>query len=101
MCLAQYLSELTLLDGETYLCYLPSVIGAAAVALARHTLGFAAWDPSMVVRTGYGVPDFQACLVGLHGTFTRAKRCPQQSIVEKYKHARFHGASNVEPTPIY
>jgi len=99
--LAQYLAELTLLDGETYLCHLPSVIGAAAVALARHTMGFAAWDPAMAVRTGYSVADFQACLVSLHGTFSRAKRNPQQSIVEKYKHARFHGVSNVEPTPIF
>jgi hypothetical protein len=37
--LAQYLVELTLMDAQTYLHFLPSVIGAAGVALARHTLG--------------------------------------------------------------
>merc|ERR1719414_2712017 len=40
--LARYLTELTLLDADTYLPFVPSIIGASAVALARHTLGFAA-----------------------------------------------------------
>jgi len=99
--LAQFLAELTLLDGETYLGYLPSIIGAASVALARHTLGFAAWDDAMVARSGYAVADFQSCLISLHGTFGKAKKMQQQSIVEKYKHARFFQVSDVEPTPIF
>jgi len=99
--LAQYLAELSLLDGQTYLGYLPSVVGSAAVALARHTLGFAAWDETMVRRSGYSVGDFQSCLIALHGSFSKAKKCPQQSIVEKYKHARFYNVAQVEPTPIF
>lgn len=83
--LAQYLSELTLLNGEIFLGYLPSIAGAASVALARHTLGLAAWEPDMVDKTGYTVEDFESCLVNLHDTFIRAGDSPQQSIVEKYK----------------
>ena len=60
-------------------------LGASAVALARHTLGFAAWDAKMVRKTGYPVDDIRNCLIALHGTFTQAPTGPQQAIVEKYK----------------
>jgi hypothetical protein len=53
------LAELTLLEAETYLHFSPSVIGAASVALARHTLGLPAWDWSMSEKTGYQISDFQ------------------------------------------
>ena len=36
---SQYLVELTMMDGEHFLKYLPSVIGTSAVWLANHTLG--------------------------------------------------------------
>ena len=32
-----------MLDGETFIRFLPSVIGASAVCLASHTLGLDAW----------------------------------------------------------
>lgn len=36
-CLAMYLAELTILDAERYLQYLPSIIATAAIAVARYT----------------------------------------------------------------
>ena len=60
-------------------------LGASAVALARHTLGFAAWDANMVKKTGYAVEDIRMCLIALHRTFSAAQDAPQQAIVEKYK----------------
>ena len=60
--LAQYLAELTLLEAETYLHFAPSVIGAASVALSRHTLGLAAWDLAMSEKTGYQISDFQVLI---------------------------------------
>ena len=62
-----------------------NLLGASAVALARHTLGFAAWDANMVRKTGYPVDDIRNCLIALHGTFSKAITGPQQAIVEKYK----------------
>jgi len=76
-------------------------LGASAVALARHTLGFAAWDANMVRKTGYPVDDIRNCLIALHGTFSQATTGPQQAIVEKYKQQKHHGVSEVEPTPIF
>lgn len=39
----QYLCELALQDADPYLKYYPSIIAAAAVCLARHTVGQTAW----------------------------------------------------------
>ena len=62
-----------------------TILGASAVALARHTLGFAAWDANMVRRTGYAVEEIRMCLIALHRTFSQANTGAQQAIVEKYK----------------
>jgi cyclin A len=86
--LAQYLAELTLLDGQTYLHFIPSVIGAASVALARHTVGLTAWDSAMVNKTGLRIEDFKECLIFLHETFSNAAEYPQQAVREKYKHEK-------------
>lgn len=99
--LAQYLTELTLIDGEAFMPFSPSLIAAASVALSRHTLGLAAWDDSMVVKTGYTVEHFKECLIRLHETFERAPDMAQQAVREKYKNASYHSVSEVTPTPIF
>jgi len=99
--LAQYLTELTLIDGEAFLPFSQSLIAASAVALARHTLGLAAWEDSMVAKTGYNVEDFKECLIRLHETFERAPEMQQQAVREKYKNASYHSVSEVKPTPIF
>ena len=81
---ALYLDDFKILNSiYVYLSF--NNLGASAVALARHTLGFAAWDAKMVRKTGYPVDDIRNCLIALHGTFTQAPTGPQQAIVEKYK----------------
>ena len=90
-----YLMNLTKLlflfpiDGEAFMPFAPSIIASAAVALARHTLGLAAWEEEpMVTKTGYNVDDFKECLIRLHETFERAPEMAQQAVREKYKNAR-------------
>lgn len=39
----QYLTELTLLNGETFLKFVPSVIASSAVFVANETLGTECW----------------------------------------------------------
>ncbi|XP_059079385.1 G2/mitotic-specific cyclin-A-like isoform X2 [Tigriopus californicus] len=101
LCLAQYLSELTLMDARVYLAYRASIIGAASVALARHTQGLAAWPKHVATMSSLEVDDFKDCLVDLHATFTNASSQGQQAIREKYKSEKFHGVANLEPTPIF
>ena len=86
--LAQYLTELTLIDGEAFMAFSPSIVASAAVALARHTLGYAAWEDDMEAKTGYHVDDFKECLIRLHETFEAAADMGQQAVREKYKNAK-------------
>jgi cyclin A len=100
--MAQYLTELTMIDGEAFMPFAPSIIASAAVALARHTLGMAAWeDEPMVSKTGYSVEDFKECLIRLHETFERAPEMAQQAVREKYKNASYYSVSEVKPTPVF
>jgi len=87
--MTEYLSELMLLDAETYLPFPCNIRGAAAVALARHTLGVPAWPQGAVQFSGLEVDDFKECLVNLHETFSHAKDSSQQAIREKYKQDRY------------
>ena len=87
--LAQYLSELALMDGETYLVHRPSLIAACCVALARHTCGYNSWPAEMVMETGYTLEgDLKECLVSLYKTFQDSHKMAQQTIREKYRQAR-------------
>jgi len=86
--LAAYLAELMLLDAETYLTYASDRRAAAAVALARHTLGQPAWPEAAAKVSGLDVEDFKECLIQLHETFTKAPESQQQAIREKYKQER-------------
>jgi len=99
--LAQYLSELTLLEVERFLPYKHSVIAAASVALARHTLNLTAWPESIAQFTGIGLDDFKDCLVNIHEVFVTAPSLPQQAIREKYKGPKFQSVSGLQPTPIF
>lgn len=95
--LAKYLCELTLVDADPYLKYLPSTIAACSVVLALHTLGLQSWNPTLCHYTGFQLLDLQPCLHSLHRTFSHASKHPQQAIREKYKSARFHGVANISP----
>lgn len=94
--LAQYLAELTLLDGETFLHFVPSVIAAASVALSRHTFGLPPWDVFMTEKTGYRLEDFTSCLVYLQDSFIKAEEYPQQAVREKYKNEKFNMVSKIK-----
>ncbi|XP_062513867.1 cyclin-A2-like [Corticium candelabrum] len=96
--LAKYLAELSLLDGDPYLKYPPSVIAASSVALALHTFSLPAWTPTLVHYSGYATGDVQACLQDLHCTFSHAPRHHQQAIRDKYSQARFSSVARIPPS---
>nr|CAI5852422.1 unnamed protein product [Callosobruchus analis] len=66
--LAMYLSELSLLNGDVYLEFLPSAIAASAIAIARHTLGEQdCWSTELIESTGYNLRDLRPCIEFLSG----------------------------------
>eukprot|EP00118_Oscarella_pearsei_P026204 m.309598 g.309598 ORF g.309598 m.309598 type:complete len:427 (+) comp47065_c0_seq1:216-1496(+) len=95
--LAKFLIQLTLLEADPYLKYLPSVIAASAVALSRHTHGLPAWTPELELCSGCTIVDIQDCIQNLHYSFSRASRLPQQAIQEKFTHAKFSRVAKTTP----
>ncbi|XP_061165183.1 G2/mitotic-specific cyclin-A-like [Saccostrea echinata] len=97
--LAMFLAELTLVDADIYLKYLPSVIASSAVFLARYALGQEAWPVSLSQSSQYEIGQFASCLTELHQTYCNAHKHPQQALVEKYKTSKFHEVSDFQKHP--
>ncbi|XP_051972470.1 LOW QUALITY PROTEIN: cyclin-A1 [Xyrauchen texanus] len=95
--LALYLSELSLLEMDPFVQYLPSTIAAAAYCLANYTLNGALWPDNLYAFTGYTLAVICPCLKELHKLHLCAGHRPQQAIQEKYKRAKYCGASLLKP----
>ncbi|CAL8261750.1 unnamed protein product [Lota lota] len=95
--LAMYLAELSLVDSEPFLKYLPSHTAAAALLLAYHTITGASWPAALSSMSGYSVEDLTPCLQDLHQMFLAAALHAQQSVPDKYKSAKYHEVSLITP----
>jgi hypothetical protein len=65
--------------------FLPSEMAAAAVALARHTMGAEPWPRELQELTGVSLSQLGACLDPLTLTFADAPAYPQQAVREKFR----------------
>ncbi|KAM8909984.1 cyclin-A2 [Spinachia spinachia] len=99
--LAMYLGELSLVDSEPFLKYLPSHAAAAAYTLANHTVTGGSWPQSLTEMTGYSLNDLMPCVEDLHQTFRNAATHAQQSVREKYKGPKYSEVSLIDaPTKL-
>merc|ERR1719508_295620 len=98
--LAMYLNELSLMSGENFLQYSPSVMAAASLALARFPLGSEPWPESVAQDSGIAMSELQECLLALHAVYLQAEGCPQQAVREKYRSTKYHSVSEIPPPPI-
>lgn len=96
--LAQYLCELSLLEDDPYLQYLPSMVAGASLCLANHTLNRHPWGNDLAFYSGYRVEDFRECIHSLYSSFCNAGTMAQQAVQEKYKTSRFHCVANLKPS---
>lgn len=97
--LGQYLCELSLLEDEPYLQYIPSIIAGAALSLANHTLGRHPWGQDLVDYSGYKVGSFRECIHSLYSSFCNAHSRAQQAVHDKFKSPKFHCVANLKPSP--
>ncbi|KAG9480185.1 cyclin-A2 [Eleutherodactylus coqui] len=95
--LCLYLGELSLIDSDPFLRYLPSVIAAASFIIANYTLNEEAWPDSLAKVTGYTLESLKPCILDLHQTYLSAATHQQQAVREKYKHSKYHAVSTIEP----
>ncbi|KAF8063894.1 hypothetical protein N665_1178s0008 [Sinapis alba] len=88
--LANYLMELTLIDYE-FLKFLPSVIAASAVFLAKWTLNQSShpWNPTLEHYTTFKALDLKASVSALQDLQLNTKGCTLTSIRMKYKQEKF------------
>uniref|UniRef100_A0A8B9BMS0 Cyclin A1 n=1 Tax=Anser brachyrhynchus TaxID=132585 RepID=A0A8B9BMS0_9AVES len=86
---ARYLAELSLLEADPFLKYLPSQTAAAAYCLANYTVNRSFWPETLAAFTGYSLSEIVPCLTDLHKACLDAPRCQLQAIKEKYKHSKF------------
>ncbi|KAH9320179.1 hypothetical protein KI387_021948, partial [Taxus chinensis] len=84
--MGNYLAELTLIEYD-FLRYLPSMIAASAVFVARMTLdpGTCPWSSTLQHYTGYTVSDMRDCIHALHHLQLNRKGCALTAIREKYR----------------
>lgn len=99
--LAMYLGELSLVDSDPFLKYLPSHTAAAAFVLANHAVTGGSWPKSLVESTGYSLEDLLPCIEDLHQMYLGASKHAQQSVREKYKGSKYHEVSTIQaPTDL-
>lgn len=94
--LAQYIAELSLLEGNTYLVYVPSLVSAAALALARYILDFPIWCPELEEVTSYKLDDMKQIICHLSKTHLGANELAQQAIPDKYKDTKYWEVSSIK-----
>lgn len=81
----QYLCELSLLDADPFLTYLPSKISAGALALSRYTLDLPIWSRMLETNTGYRLEDLKDIILDLNKVHQKTESLAQQAIQEKFK----------------
>ncbi|KAL6578528.1 hypothetical protein OROMI_008744 [Orobanche minor] len=94
--LANYLAELTLVE-YNFLKFLPSLIAASAVFLARWTLDQShhPWNPTLEHYTRYKTSELISIVLALQELQENAKGCVHKAIREKYKQSKFKCVSTL------
>jgi hypothetical protein len=92
--LACYLTERSLQE-YSMLNYLPSVIAASAVMIARKTLKRHSWSPTLVKYTNYDEDDLQACVDELSNCISNPEN-QQQAVLRKYSSSKFGGVARMD-----
>ncbi|EGD72381.1 cyclin A [Salpingoeca rosetta] len=94
-CLALYLAELSLLLGNKFIQYLPSVKAAAAICLSQHTFARPVWTPTFERYCRLSPEEVQPCLNDMFEAMTSAPHLEYQAIREKYMERRFHSVAGI------
>ncbi|XP_049708994.1 cyclin-A1 isoform X2 [Elephas maximus indicus] len=94
--LAKYVAELSLLEADPFLKYLPSLTAAAAYCLANYTVNRHFWPETLAAFTGYSLSEIVPCLSELHKACLDMPHRPQQAIREKYKASKYMHVSLME-----
>ena len=90
---ACYLAERTLQE-YSMIKYLPSVIAAAAVQVARVSLHRHPWSPTLVTYTNYDEPDIEPCVNELQSIINNSNSS-QTAVFRKYSSPKFGAVARI------
>uniref|UniRef100_A0A8D0FI65 Cyclin A1 n=1 Tax=Strix occidentalis caurina TaxID=311401 RepID=A0A8D0FI65_STROC len=93
-------TELSLLEADPFLKYLPSQTAAAAYCLANYTVNRSFWPETLAAFTGYSLSEIVPCLTDLHKACLDAPHGQLQAIKEKYKCSKYLHVSLLEPPAV-
>jgi len=96
--LSQYICELSLLDGNPFLKFIPSAIAAGSLALANYILGLNMWDDEMAAASKYQLADLMYVILCLFNKYSSMPSCPHQAVYDKYKSQKYNAVANI-PQP--
>ena len=74
--------------------FLPSVIAATSVLIARKTLRRHPWSPTLVKYTKYDEPDLENCIAEMKKILSE-KQSQQQAVQRKYTSQKFGGVAGL------
>lgn len=96
--MARYLAELTLVDGDTFLCYLPSQIASSAIYLSL-LLHNKQWTKQIAETIGYAhdLSELKSCIVDMNKAMQQAPTASITAIFDKYKQGKYDSVSLTQP----
>ncbi|KAL8118546.1 cyclin-A2-4-like isoform X2 [Apium graveolens] len=94
--LSNYLAELTLIDNN-FLKFIPSIVAASAVFLAKWTLDQSShpWNPTLEHYTCYMASDLKPAVLELQSLQLNTSNCPLNAIRTKYRHDKFKSVAGL------
>uniref|UniRef100_A0A7C9A813 Cyclin C-terminal domain-containing protein n=2 Tax=Opuntia streptacantha TaxID=393608 RepID=A0A7C9A813_OPUST len=97
--LANYLAELTLVE-YSFLKFLPSLIAASAVFLARWTFDQSEhpWNPTLEHYSCYKAADLKTTVIAMQDLQLNNGGCQLNAIREKYRNQKFNSVANLSPS---
>lgn len=99
--LGNFLAELTLLE-YGFLPFLPSMIAASSVYLAKITLDSSScpWDATLQHYTGYRPSELEHCVKAIHELQRNTKNCSLPAVREKYRQHKFKCVATLVPPAV-
>ncbi|KAH7285905.1 hypothetical protein KP509_33G050700 [Ceratopteris richardii] len=99
--MGNYLAELSLVDYD-FLKYLPSMVAASAVFVARFTFEphVHPWNSALQHHTGYKPSAIKGCVQAVHGLQHNISGCTLPAIREKYCQHKFKCVAKIASSPV-
>lgn len=87
--LSEFLCELTVIDFELSVKYLPSMIAAASILVANIVLSVPTWSKTLEHYTEFKVEELCQCAKDICALYRESSSLQQQTIQSKYKSPKF------------